>query len=104
MKSNLLLIAGVILLFNSCAKTPEACINSDKETAKVNEAITFTSCSKDADEHSFTTTSSEMEVLDGGNPCEHNFITVRFKSAGTYTITLRARNRIKGSCNDGTTR
>ena len=101
----------IIAMISACNKTPEACINASKSTAAINEEITFTSCSKDADENQFIAydgtsatgaSSSNAVVVGSYDPCSSTSITYKFNASGTYTIELTAKNRIKGSCNNGT--
>ena len=109
MKSIILLCAAVIVMAG-CSKTPEASMTASKSTATINEEITFTSTSKDSEEHQFiaydgataTGASSLNTVIVGSyDACSSTSITFKFTVAGTYTIELTAKNRTSGDCGQG---
>ena len=106
-------VLTIFVAMTACTKTPEACISASKPAGTINDEITFTSCSKDADENQFYAydgtsvtgpSSSNVEVIGSYDPCTSTSITYKFNAAGTYIIELNAKNRIRGDCNNGTYR
>ena len=82
---------------NSCIKQPEACLTADKYTASVNEAITISSCSKEAARFSWT--SDKATIVSGGDFCSSS-IVLKYSSPGTYNVNLEVSNyRGKSDCN-----
>jgi hypothetical protein len=99
---NFKLILTAIMLFvaiTACRKTPEACIDADKTIAKVNETITVTSCSKDANAYiwGFKDMTGYVTTVSGGTICDDSW-AFKTDSIGTYTVQLTACN-YKKKCN-----
>ncbi len=106
MKNIQLIIAGLVLVIviSSCTKKPEVSFTVTKTTAAVNEEITATSTSIDANSHTWFfyegikesvqqgSSTPHVSIVSGGFPCEHNFVTFKFDSVGTYTVLLNACN------------
>lgn len=81
---NLLLLCAAALVFTSCAKKPEACIEASATTAEVGQPITFTDCSKNAD---------DVTIALGDDPSNKVYestTTYAYNEAGTYVVTLTA--------------
>ena len=78
-----------LLLLASCSKKPNACFTVDKNTStKVDEEIQFNpNCSTDADSYSWAYGDG---ATDTGSPVKH-----KYKSPGTFTVTLTAKNSSK---------
>jgi len=111
MKSIHLIIAALVLVFviSSCTKKPEVSFTVNKTTAAVNEEITATSTSTDANEYSWffyegivasvqegSSTSHVTEITEW-KECGNTTMTFKFDSVGTYTVLLKACNW-RGGC------
>ena len=112
MKNKQLILAFLVLVFvtSSCLKKPEASITLSKTTAAINEEITATSTTTDANDYTwFFYEGVKTSVQAGsGTPhviivsewqygCDVTTITFKFDSVGTYTVFLKACNW-KGGC------
>lgn len=79
---NLFAITGFIFLFSNCNKQPESCITASKTKAAIGEAITFTSCSENAER-------SVWNFGDGSPEVEGNSVSKSYSAAGNYLVELR---------------
>jgi hypothetical protein len=88
----------------ACKKKPEACITASKTVAAVNEDVTISSCSKDADRYFWTMDTIinlvSPPVIDN---CTDQMV-VQFPLPGNYEIKLEALtySGVKLNCNVGT--
>lgn len=75
------MVLAMLLIFNSCQKTPTACFEVSKTTAAVNEQIAFdASCSKNAD-------SCEWDFGDGTKSRDFK-TTHAYAAIGQYTVSM----------------
>jgi len=121
MKIVQLMITAMMLLIaiTGCRKSPEASITANKTTAAVNETITVTSTSKNANTYSWiifdgnstsgVSSSSHVVKVSGGDACDNTY-SFKIDQAGNYTLRFVAYY-YKGGCSainssgysDGTT-
>jgi PKD repeat protein len=80
----LLLLAIPVFLFASCKPKPAACISSDFIQVQVNDPITFSSCSDNADR-------LEWNMGDGTTFTYHT-VSYAYTTPGTYIVTLTVFN------------
>jgi len=111
MKNIHVILAAIVLVFviSSCTKKPEASFNLSKTTAAVNEEITATSTTTDANDYTWwfyegaktsvqpgSSTPHAIVVSDFTSGCDVTTVKFKFDSAGTYTVLLKACNWKKG--------
>jgi hypothetical protein len=100
MKKNELILMSAMAFATliACHKTPEASISVDKTTAKVNEAITVTSTSQDANTYAWLVfdgangsgePSSHAIRVSGGYQCDDTY-AFKIDSVGEYRLRLDA--------------
>ena len=88
MKNKYTIISGAIsglIFLTGCQKEPEACFNPNKTTVKINEEVTFTNCSKDAN-------SFEWDFSDGNLSSKEN-TSHSFNSVGSYSVELKVTSK-----------
>lgn len=90
-----------LLFLSACNTKPVACLfTSDGNTVKVNQDITVTSCSRDADAYEWSVEGGGETILEGGNNCD-KFIKIKFSSAGEKKVKLKAlkfKKKSKSTC------
>ena len=82
---SLLLVIIVAMVFTSCQKQPTADFTASKTTASINESITFSNNSTDADSYSW-------EFGDGQTSTSENAIH-SYTTTGTYSVKLIAYSK-----------
>lgn len=85
MKKISFIAASLVMIFTSCQKTPDACIETSSNEFVVGESVTFKSCSNDADKL----------VWDFGDDNEKTGeeVAYTFEKEGTYLVNLTATSR-----------
>jgi len=84
---------------NSCIKEPEACLSADKTTVGINEAVTISSCSKEAERYRWTWTDTIANIVSGGDNCSSS-VVLKYSKPGTYSVNLAVFSyRGKADCN-----
>lgn len=91
MKKLLFTLAGASLLFTSCVKEPEACINlSPTGEIEVFDVLTMTSCSENAETLEWTVEGSASFFFAVNEEYIGESATHSWDMPGTYTIELNA--------------
>ena len=78
-----LLLAFPVLFLSSCKQKPAACISSEIQ-AQINDPITFTSCSDNADRLEWN--------MGDGTTFTYPKVIYSYPTPGTYTVTLTVFN------------
>ena len=91
---SVLFVFAIIVLSTSCQKKPDACFTASKTSALVNEAISFTNCSVDAESYEWT-------FGDAGTSTEAS-PSHTYTAAGSYTVTLKALSKNGKKTNEAT--
>ncbi|UPT66106.1 MAG: PKD domain-containing protein [Sphingobacteriales bacterium JAD_PAG50586_3] len=80
----LILLSIPVFLLSACKKKPAACISTDTIQASVNEPITFSSCSDNADRLEWN--------MGDGNTFTYYTVAYAYTTPGTYIVTLTVFN------------
>ena len=92
MLKHFLLIAALPVYLTACNRPPEACIQTDMESAAVGTPVTFTSCSKRALSQDWFMTGPDSAAENSMGWSDASF-THTFTMPGTYEVRLNAYSK-----------